>query len=195
MQRLKVAVLLLLAVGTTACSSRNPSAPDGGTGFGKSGGGNQPSPGTGSGGGGDGGSQPSPAPAGRHNLSWDGSTLRLRLAASSFTAWRDGGGETTVDLNQGWTGQYVPFNASGARASGIAMARDGSVLSLAKDGAAGWVGPFNVVAGDKFNVKFVSSGGNAWLKYETTDLSGIEKELDAGATSSYHFKIPAGGII
>ncbi len=186
MQRfITIAVLLLLAAGATAaCSSRNPV------------GGGQPSPGTGGGGGGN--TDTPAAPSGRHTLSWDGSNLRLRLAATTFTAWKDGGGEVDVDLDHGWSGQYVPFNASDARKNGIAMARSGNELSLRKDGALPWIGGFNVVSGDKFSVKYAGPDGNVgWHKYETTSLSGVEKELDAGSSTSYHFLIPTGspGII
>lgn len=194
MQRFVTLLLAVLAalstISTAGCSStRNPSAPDGGTGYGtRPGGGSNPSPGTGSGGG------ETPVATGRHMLSWDGSVLRLRLAGPVFTAWKDGV-ETTVDLNHGWSGQYIPFNAAGGRKNGVAMTRNGNELSLTKDGAAPWLGQFNVLAGDKFSVKFTGPSENAWVKYETTDLSGVEKELDAGSSTSYHFLIPVAGII
>lgn len=185
MQRFfSVVLLLLLAVGSTACSSRNPaSSSDGGTGYGdrKSGGGSNPSPGTG--GGGD-GSQPTPAPTGRHTLSWDGLILRLRLAAATFSAWKDGGGEVNVDITT-WSVQYIPFNATDSRKNGIGMKREGNDLF-----------GFGAVSADNFNIKYKSPDGTvAWHKYETTELSGVSLESDQQGSSSRHFKIPAPGII
>lgn len=183
MQRFFSAVLLLLMAVGTACTSRNPAAgSDAGTGYGdRKPGGGQPSPDTGSGG----GNQPTPVvQSGRHTLTWDGSVLRLRLAGPVFSAWKDGGGETTVDLNHGWSSQYVPFNATDGRKNGLEMKREGNDLFQ-----------FQAMLSDKFSVKFIGPSGNAWVKYETTDLSGVEKELDAGSSTSYHFKIAQPGII
>lgn len=199
MQRLinmLLAVLAALSTTIAGCSStRNPSAPDGGTGDGtRPGAGSNPSPGTGNGGG-RGGNTDTPTVAGRHNLSWDGSTLRLRLAGATFTAWKDGGGETTVDLDHGWSGQYVPFNATDNRKNGITMARSGNELSIRKDGALPWIGGFNVVGGDRFNVKYIGPSGNAWSKYEDTDLSGVNLESDQPGSQSKSFRIPTAGII
>ena len=201
MQRLThmlLAVLAALSIISAGCSSpRNPALPDGGTGYGtRPGGGSNPSPGTGSGGGGGGNTDTPAAPTTRHFLSWDGNVLRLRIIGPAFTAWKDGGGEVTINLDQGWSGQYIPFNASDARKNGITMARSGNELSLRKDGALPWLGQFSVIQGDKFNVKYIGPDGNiGWHKYETTDLSGVSLESDAGSSTSKSFRIPTQGII
>lgn len=197
MQRLVTLLLAVLAALSFAgCSSvRNPSASDGGTGYGtRPGGGSQPSPGTGNGGG---SNQPTPAPTTRHALSWDGNVLRLRLIGPVFKAWKDGGGEIDVDLDHGWSGQYyIPFNASDNRKNGIAMARSGNELSLRKDGTIPWIGGSNVVGGDRFNVKYTGpSGAIAWHKYEDTDLQGVNLESDQPGSQSKSFRIPTAGII
>lgn len=203
MQRLThllIAVFAALGIIIAGCSSvRNPSAPDGGTGYGPRPGSGQPSPGTGSGGGGGGGTKTdTPAvPVSGHTISWDGSTLRLRLAGAAFTAWKDGGGETTVDLDHGWSGQFVPFNATDNRKNGITMVRSGNELSLRKDGAPPWIGGFNIVEGDRFNVKYIGPGSAiSWHKYEMTNIDqGVQLESDSGSTTSKHFVVVTPAII
>lgn len=188
MQRFATLLLAAFAALSTViagCSStRNPPASDAGTGYGdrKTGGG-QPSPGTGSGGGGGN----TDTPQTRHTISWDGSVLRLRLVGPAFKAWKDGGGEVDIDLDHGWSGQYIPFNATDGRKNGLEMKREGNDLFQ-----------FQAATGDKFNVKYRSADGTtvAWHKYETTSLGqGVQLETDSGSSNSRHFLIAQPGII